>query len=295
MLGSKIYHDICYGKGSHLEPNGDHEHEGQVVLGVIRLDYDYPTTPGDVDDPRSFNYKVIFRVVPGLTYEICKSGTMPEDVKEEFVEGIKYLEGRGVAAVTGDCGFMMWFQDLARNTTHLPVFMSSLTLLPTIVSAYSKRDQVIVMTANGEKLDPMRNLIAKECGMSFSQDNIVILGAQDIPGFEAVAEGKRVNTVKVEPGIVAAAKQAIAEHPRAKAFLIECTEIPHYSNAIRHETGLPVFDVITACDFFISSRRCEARFGRQGWQLPWDGVRSEYRYGQNLTPKQKMKLVNKAE
>ena len=54
-------------------------------LGVIRLDYesnlkahlldhDYPATPGDIDCVDSFDYDVIYRVVQGLTFEMCMSG-----------------------------------------------------------------------------------------------------------------------------------------------------------------------------------------------------------------------------
>merc|ERR1719440_1524209 len=46
-----------------------------VSLGVIRLDYDYPPAPGDIDCPQSFGYDVFYRVVPGLTFEMCQSGT----------------------------------------------------------------------------------------------------------------------------------------------------------------------------------------------------------------------------
>ena len=45
-----------------------------AVLGVIRLDYDYPPIPGDVDCPDSFSYDVIYRTVPGLTFEMAQSG-----------------------------------------------------------------------------------------------------------------------------------------------------------------------------------------------------------------------------
>ena len=45
-----------------------------VKLGVIRLDYDYPPIPGDVDSPDSFSYDVIYRVVPGLSFEVAQSG-----------------------------------------------------------------------------------------------------------------------------------------------------------------------------------------------------------------------------
>ena len=44
------------------------------TLGVIRLDYDYPAIPGDVDCVNSFTYRVIYRVVPGLTFDMCLTG-----------------------------------------------------------------------------------------------------------------------------------------------------------------------------------------------------------------------------
>ena len=43
-------------------------HKGDATLGIIRLDYDYPPAPGDMDSPESFAYDVFYRVVPGLTF-----------------------------------------------------------------------------------------------------------------------------------------------------------------------------------------------------------------------------------
>ena len=45
-----------------------------------------------------------------------------------------------------------------------------------------------------------------------------------------------------------------------RAILMECTELPPYSDAVRHATGLSVFDAITCCDFFISSCTDNVRF-----------------------------------
>ena len=41
------------------------------ALGVIHLDYLYPPVPGDMDSKESFGYPVYYRVVPGLTFEMC--------------------------------------------------------------------------------------------------------------------------------------------------------------------------------------------------------------------------------
>lgn len=71
---------------------------------------------------------------------------------------------------------------------------------------------------------------------------------------EAVADGEKVDTQKLEPGIVKLCKDTLLEHPKTKAFLFECTELPPYSNAVRKATGKPVFDGVTLCNLFIAAR-----------------------------------------
>ena len=117
-------------KGQNLKPKKDNkkqELKDHVSLGVIRLDYDYPAAPGDIDHPDSYGYDVYYRCVPKLTFEMCQSGKMTEEVEKEFLEAIDYLDKeKGVSGFTGDCGFMMFFQGLARKHTKKPVFMSAL-------------------------------------------------------------------------------------------------------------------------------------------------------------------------
>lgn len=100
----------------------------------------------------------------------------------------------------------------------------------------------------------MRNLIRDECGVDTQDKRYHIVGAQDVPGFEAVALGEKVDTKKVTPGMVELCKKILVDYPDTRAFLFECTELPPYSDAVRAATGKPVFDAITCCDFFLSGR-----------------------------------------
>ena len=73
------------------------------------------------------------------------------------------------------------------------------------------------------------------------------------------------------PGIVAKARDVMTKHPNIRAILLECTELPAYADALRKETGLPVYDAITGCDFFMTGVQDNERFGIQdcrcsGWQ-----------------------------
>jgi hypothetical protein len=264
-----------------------------ACLGVIRLDYNYPPAPGDIDCPDTFAYDVFYRVVPGLTFDICQSGKLPPDVQNEFIEAIKYLENKGVAGITGDCGFMMWLQALARQHTTKPVFMSSLSQLPAVTCSFSVNEKVAIFTANGKTLAPMKELIKDECGVDPMEARFVIVGCEDVPGFEAVAAGGKVDVAKVTPGMVEHARKVLTRYPEIRAFLLECTELPPYSDAIRAATGMPVYDSITACNFFLAGRQDNARFGVNNWQEEWDGIQDKYTFGANLDAGDRAKLINK--
>mmetsp|Transcript_44552 Transcript_44552/g.117735 ORF Transcript_44552/g.117735 Transcript_44552/m.117735 type:complete len:769 (-) Transcript_44552:210-2516(-) len=260
------------------------------TLGVVRLDYNYPPTAGDIDCPASYGYDVIFRCVPGLTFAMAQSGKMTEKVRKEFVDAIKWLEARGVCGITGDCGFMMAFQPLAAEVATCPVFMSSMVQCPMISVAFDKYDKVAVLTANSETLGPQKDHLLSGCGFDVDDDRFVIIGCQDVPGFDAVARGAKVDVDYVTPGMVKMMRKALAETPSIRAICLECTELPPYSDALRKEFGLPVFDAITCADFFVSARKDNPRFGLNEWQVPWDGTVEEYVLGQNLAAEQKKGL-----
>lgn len=83
--------------------------------------------------------------------------------------------------------------------------------------------------------------------------------------------------------MVKLALDTLKKHPTAVAFCLECTELPPYSDAIRAATGLPVFDSITNCDFYINAFRDNERFGLNDWQHDWDGEQDENIFGHGLT------------
>jgi hypothetical protein len=224
---------------------------------------------------------------------MCQSGKLTPGVQNEFIEAIKWLENKGVAGITGDCGFMMWLQALARQHTHKPVFMSSLAQLPAVTCSFSVNEKVAIFTANGKTLAPMRDLIKDECGVDPEDARFVIVGCEDVPGFEAVAAGGKVDVAKVTPGMVEHARKVLTRNPEIRGFLLECTELPPYSDAIRAATGMPVYDSITACNFFLSGRQDNARFGVNNWQEEWDGIQDKYTFGSNLDAGDRAKLVNK--
>ena len=44
---------------------------------------------------------MLFRVVPGFTFEMAQQGKLSDDVHAEFVQAVGWLEGKGVSGITG--------------------------------------------------------------------------------------------------------------------------------------------------------------------------------------------------
>ena len=170
--------------------------------------------------------------------------------------------------------------------------MSALAQLPAVTCCYARDEQIIIMTANGHTLEPMRDLIRDECGVETQKKRFVVVGCEDVAGFEAVALGEKVDVEKCTPGIVQKALDSIKANPQIRAILLECTELPPYADAIRHATGLPVYDAITNADFFIMGFQDNKRFGID-FMKEWDGQQEEYKFGANLDEGDRKKLINK--
>jgi len=264
-------------------------------LGVMRLDYNYPPAPGDIDHPASYKYPVHYKVVPGLTFGMCQANAMTDDVRRRWKESLDYLLNvKKVSGITGDCGFMMFFQDLARSHENVgknPVFMSSLAHLPAVRCAVGPGKKIAIFTANASTLLPMADLIKQECWLSLDDERLMIVDCMDVAGFEAVALGLKVDVEKVKPGIVAKAVKIQRDNPDVAAILFECTELPPYAAAVRGATGLPVYDANTNCNFYIQGFADNPRFGVNKWQHEWDGHQERYTFGQELTSEERAALV----
>jgi hypothetical protein len=62
-----------------------------------------------------------------------------------------------------------------------------------------------------------------------------------------------VELAAIEREVIGTALAALAKHPNIRAFLLECTDLPPFSAAIRRQTGLPVFDFITMVNYIHSA------------------------------------------
>lgn len=184
---------------------------------------------------------------------MCQSGELSDEIKVECRQAVQYLEKQGVSGITGDCGFMIHIQDLISVVTNKPVFMTSLVQLPSLCMCFDSDEIIAIFTANSTTLLPILPRLLEMCALrQEDKDRIQVVGCQDVDGFDAVEKGEAVDVLKVDAGIVALAKQVVAENPRIKAILLECTELPAYADSLKFATGLPVYDSNSVCNSFMA-------------------------------------------
>ncbi|CAD7947669.1 unnamed protein product [Amoebophrya sp. A120] len=162
------------------------------ALGCLRLDSLYRPAAGDVADPRSHEFALVNRVVPGLTFEMCRSGTLTAEVRRNFARAVKYLDKHPqVKVITGDCGFMMFFQELAQAFTRKPVCMSSLMLITGLNQFIHPDKQIAILTANSTDLEDLIPVVSRVCGVGLQAfETDLVKENRDLASFISAASSQ---------------------------------------------------------------------------------------------------------
>ena len=228
--------------------NRSAESYGQAI-GILLLDARAPFIPGDVANATSYDFPVIYKLVPGLKTTVCLEGA-PE-FNEPMAEAARELVAQGVRGISSDCGFMLQYQDAVRDAVDVPVALSSLLQIPVIERSLTPGQPIGVITADSTNLDIA---FLERAGIRPTHP-LVIRGLQDEPEFRsAILEEKgTLDSDLVTAETVRVAEAMVAEHPTMGAILLECSMLPPYAKAVQDATGLPVYDFVGMIDYLQSA------------------------------------------
>lgn len=213
-------------------------------VGIVMLDADIPRPLGDVGNPQSYPFAVEMAVCQGATsnqvVEHAAGGLVPA-----LTETARMLERNGVRAVSTCCGFLAIHQRELAAALHVPVATSSLLQVPMILQMLQPDQLVGVVTANGSTLGN-EHLAAVGIGEHL-QHRVQVIGLEKTQHLYPVLMGKNghLDQKLAEDEVLLAVRQALKERPRIGAFVMECTNLPPYSEAVRTMTGLPVWDALS--------------------------------------------------
>src|SRR5436305_13012975 len=210
------------------------------TVGILMLDTRFPRIPGDMGNATTFPFPVRYHRVQGANPDlVVRRGA--EGLLPAFVDGARQLEREGVGAVTTNCGFLVKFQRELAAAVTVPVFTSSLLLVPLVHQMLPRGRRVGIMTVSAATLRPER-LGSAGIGRDIP---IAVAGMETEKEFTRVLLGDEpvldVDLAREEH--VRVARRLVAEHPDIGALVLECTNMPPYAADIQRETGRPVFDI----------------------------------------------------
>jgi len=121
------------------------------TVGILMLDTRFPRIPGDMGNATTFDFPVRYHRVTGASPDrVVRQGQ--RELLPAFVEGARFLEREGVRAITTNCGFLAKFQPELAASVSVPVFTSSLLLVPLVQRMLPAGRAVGVLTVNAASL-----------------------------------------------------------------------------------------------------------------------------------------------
>jgi hypothetical protein len=214
---------------------------GTPAIGIIMLDTEFPRLPGDVGNPATFPFPVRYQVVQGASPQRVVKEADPGLLKP-FIDAARILAQDGVRAIGTSCGFLAVFHRQITDAVEIPVYSSSLLQIHLCRAVIRSDQEVGIITADRGSL---------------TDRHFYGIGIRDIPqaviGMEASGEfasvflgGKRdMNIEACRREMVTAAEALVRSHPKVGAIILECTNMPPFSQAIQQAVGRPIFDVVT--------------------------------------------------
>lgn len=207
----------------------------EASLGVLMLQTRFPRVPGDIGHPATFDFPVRHAVVQGATPERIVRGSDPALLAPFVAAGLALVHA-GASALATSCGFLARWQHELQAALPVPVWSSSLLQLA--------------------ELAPQRCGVITIEAASLTVAHFEAVGADPATPVEGITPGSALHRTLLDDlpmldeddacrQVLAAAERLRRRVPGLQAFVLECTNLPPYADALRRTSGLPVHDVVT--------------------------------------------------
>jgi hypothetical protein len=195
---------------------------------LLLLDTRFPRLPGDAGRPDSYRMPVRTAVVQGASPQrVVREADLA--LLQPFVDAALALASQGARAITTSCGFLVRWQAELQAAVNVPVWTSSLLLLPQLV-----RPGVLTVDAAALTSVPAVAGLPVEGLAAGCHLQRALL--DNLPQLDAIV---------AEQDAVAAALQLVQHHPEISDVVLECTNLPPFADAIARATGRPVHHLLT--------------------------------------------------
>jgi Asp/Glu/hydantoin racemase len=228
------------------------------LVGILMNDSTSPRIPGDPGHAETFPFPVVYEILKGFPFEDLVS--RKKDHIDILIGQAKALEKKGVSLIATDCGLFGPFQEELRHHLNVPFIGSALDIVPLLQRFFPLNRPMGIITGDTRILTP-EHLEAS----GIDPETVLIAGMENSSEFNRVVieQQQSLDVEKMRKGVVDAALSLSGNG--LGAIVLECTNLISFRRDIQKELKVPVFDLVTLIDFFISSIR------PRNFQAPFTG------------------------
>jgi Asp/Glu/hydantoin racemase len=218
-------------------------------IGILMLHTQFPRIPGEMGNAYTWDFPVLYKVVKGASVTRVVEESDPK-LLEPFITAANELVNEGVSAVTTNCGFLAMFQRELAEAIPVPVFTSTLLMVPMVHRMLKPSQKVGIISVNASTLGEKQFR-----GVGIEGIPCVCTGLETEEHFSRTLIQNRfeLDVDKAREEHRRVARRFVEENPDIGAIVLECTNMPPYAEDIREVTGLPVFDIVTLVNFVYHS------------------------------------------
>ena len=204
-------------------------------LGVVMLDTAFPRPLGDIGNPASFPFPVLYDTVPSATVQRIVGSRPDPALLVPFVAAGRRLIDRGCGRITTSCGFLVLWQAQLAQALAVPVLASSLLILPRLPGAG-------VLTFDPALLGAA-HMVAAGASAGTPVEGLK-------PGdslYRTIVEDRpQLDQSAAESEVIAAGRRLLRRAPGISSIVLECTNFGPYRGALAEALGLPVHGIVEA-------------------------------------------------
>lgn len=213
-------------------------------LGILMLDSRFPRILGDVGNPDSFDFPVIYRVVKGASPDNIVRADAALFL-DGFIAAGRELVAQGCTGIATTCGFLSPLRAQLAVALGVPVASSALEQAAQIAAMLPAGQRVGILTISAQSLG------AAHLDAANVPPGTAILGVEDtLFAAQILGNDTALDVEAARASLVAAAQTLVSQYKNIGAIVLECTNMPPYAADIAAATGRPVYSVLTYLDWF---------------------------------------------
>ena len=221
-------------------PNQQKSHQpDSFCLGVIMLDTRFPRLLGDIGNPDTFDFPVVYETVGGAFPERVVVDQDKSLLQPYICAGNRLIE-RGATLISTSCGFLAYFQKELQRALEVPVLTSALFLVPKYEFEFGE-GKVGILTISEENLGTvLLEKIGISAGCPLASPDRAGVFATSILGNQDTLDVKRCETEMIE-----ATEKLLTSAPNTKAIVLECTNMVPHAHVLEKVFSIPAYSIVS--------------------------------------------------